>query len=150
MAVPRSPVEQRLIDTSAELGVETVRVPGRRGVWVAGDGERPDRKIASVGIRVARGVSMHGFALNCDCDLSHFDRIVPCGTTDAGVTSLSMELGRRVTVDEVLAVVERHLPTLLADWTPAPAEQCPGRMRRRSTNQPLSRHGTILRRTLAV
>lgn len=108
-------VEQVVIDTCAELGVETVRVPGRRGVWVAGDGERPDRKIASVGIRVARGVSMHGFALNCDCDLSHFDRIVPCGITDAGVTSLSMELGRRVTVDEVLAVVERHLPTLLAD-----------------------------------
>lgn len=109
-------VEQVVIQTCAAFGLTTVRVPGRPGVWVPGDGERPDRKIASVGIRVARGVSMHGFALNCDCDLSHFDRIVPCGITDAGVTSLSVELGRTVTVEEVLPVVERHLPILVSDW----------------------------------
>jgi len=108
-------VEQVIINTCAELGLATVRIPGRRGVWVAGDGERPDRKIAAIGIRVARGVSMHGFALNCDADLSHFDRIVPCGITDAGVTSLSVELGRQVTVAEVLPIVERHLPILLGN-----------------------------------
>ena len=70
--------------------------------------------MAAVGIRVARGVTQHGFALNCDCDLSAYDRIVPCGITDAGVTSLTAELGRRVSVADVLPVVERHLPTLLA------------------------------------
>jgi lipoyl(octanoyl) transferase len=69
--------------------------------------------VAAIGVRVARGVAMHGFALNCDCDLSHFDRIVPCGISDASVTSLTAELDRRVTVVEVLPVVERHLPTLL-------------------------------------
>jgi lipoyl(octanoyl) transferase len=61
---------------------------------------------------VSRGVTQHGFALNCDPDLSHYDRFVPCGIRDAGVTSLSAELGRQVTVADVLPVVERHLPTL--------------------------------------
>jgi lipoyl(octanoyl) transferase len=72
-----------------------------------------DRKVAAIGIRVSRGVTMHGFALNCDCDLSWFDRIVPCGIRDASVTSLSAELHRPMSVDDVLPVVERHLPTLL-------------------------------------
>jgi lipoyl(octanoyl) transferase len=106
-------MEQVLIDACAELGLAAGRVKGRSGVWVPADARGPDRKVAAIGIRVARGVSMHGFALNCDCDLSHFDRIVPCGISDAGVTSLTAELGRRVTVGEVLPVVERHLPTLL-------------------------------------
>ena len=69
----------------------------------------PERKIAALGIRVSRGVTMHGFALNCDVDLAWFDRFVPCGIADAGVTSLSAELGRDVTVLEVAPVVERHL-----------------------------------------
>ena len=77
-----------------------------------GDATRPDRKIAAIGIRVARGVTLHGFALNCDCDLANFDRFVPCGIRDAGVTSLSAELGRDVAVAEALPVVERHLATL--------------------------------------
>jgi lipoyl(octanoyl) transferase len=106
-------IEQLLIDVCAEFGVVTRRVEGRRGVWVPADERGPDRKIAAIGVRVARGVTMHGFALNCDCDLSHFDRIVPCGITDAGVTSLTVELGRRVGVADVLPVVRRHLPTLL-------------------------------------
>jgi lipoyl(octanoyl) transferase len=106
-------VEQLLIDVCAELGVATGRVEGRSGAWVRADDRGPDRKIAAIGIRVARGVTQHGFALNCDCDLSAYDRFVPCGIRDAGVTSLSAELGRDVTVAEVLPVVERHLPTLL-------------------------------------
>jgi lipoyl(octanoyl) transferase len=105
-------VEQMLIDVCAEFGVTASRVDGRSGAWVRGDGTRPDRKIAAIGIRVARGVTLHGFSLNCDCDLGNFDRFVPCGIRDAGVTSLSAELGRDVTVAEVLPVVERHLATL--------------------------------------
>ncbi len=109
-------VEQVLIDVCAELGVDAGRVemPGRSGVWLPADDRRPDRKVAAIGLRVANGVSMHGFALNCDCDLAWFSRIIPCGISDAGVTSLSAELGRRVTVAETLPVVERNLPGLLA------------------------------------
>jgi lipoyl(octanoyl) transferase len=106
-------VEQLLIDVCAEFGVATDRVEGRSGAWVRADDRGPDRKIAAIGIRVARGVTQHGFAINGDCDLSNFDRFVPCGIRDAGVTSLSAELGRPVTVDDLLPVVERHLPTLL-------------------------------------
>lgn len=107
--------EQMLIDVCAEFGVTAARsdIAGRSGAWVAADERGPDRKIAAIGIRVARGVTQHGFALNCDCDLSAYDRFVPCGIRDAGVTSLSAELGRPVPVDEVLPVVERHLLTLL-------------------------------------
>ncbi|GAA3349165.1 lipoyl(octanoyl) transferase LipB [Amorphoplanes nipponensis] len=106
-------VEQLLIDVCAEFGVATGRVEGRSGAWVRADERGPDRKIAAIGIRVARGVTQHGFAINGDCDLANFDRFVPCGIRDAGVTSLSAELGRPVTVGDLLPVVERHLPTLL-------------------------------------
>jgi lipoyl(octanoyl) transferase len=109
-------VEQVLIDVCAEVGVRAGRsdLPGRSGVWVAASERGPDRKVAAIGMRVAQGVSMHGFALNCDCDLGWFSRIVPCGIADAGVTSLSAELGRRVSVEETMPIVERHLPRLLA------------------------------------
>jgi lipoyl(octanoyl) transferase len=103
-------LEEAMIRTCAELGVTAVRVPDRSGAWVAG---APDRKIGAIGARVARGVTMHGLALNCDCDLSWFDRIVPCGISDAGVTTLSAETGRRVTVAEVTPVMERHLADAL-------------------------------------
>jgi lipoyl(octanoyl) transferase len=106
--------EQLLIDVCAEFGLRAGRFPGRSGVWVPADDRGPARKVAAIGIRVARGVTLHGFAVNCDCDLTHFDRIVPCGIRDAGVTSLTAELGRPVPVSEVLPVVERHLPTLLS------------------------------------
>ena len=113
-------LEALLMDVCTALGVVTMRVEGRSGVWVAADaplvGTRPERKIAAIGVRVSRGVTMHGFALNCDCDLSWFDRIVPCGITDAGVTSLSAELGRRVTVLEVLPLVEARLADGLDPW----------------------------------
>jgi lipoyl(octanoyl) transferase len=107
-------IEAMLIDVCAELGVHAGRVEGRSGVWLPADGARPERKIAALGIRVARGVTLHGFALNADPDMGGFDRIVPCGLPDAGVTSLSAELGRDVTVAEVLPIVESQLPTLLA------------------------------------
>jgi lipoyl(octanoyl) transferase len=105
-------VEQALIDVCAEFGVPAGRVEGRSGVWVPADRRGPARKVAAIGIRVAQGVTMHGFALNCDCDLSWYARIVPCGIADAGVTSLSAELGRPVGVSEVSPVVERHLSTI--------------------------------------
>jgi lipoyl(octanoyl) transferase len=105
-------LEAMLVDVCAEVGVPAGRVAGRSGVWVAGDDRGPTRKVAAIGIRVSRGVTMHGFALNCEPDLSWFDRIVPCGITDAGVTSLARELGRSVPVATVLPLVERHLPAV--------------------------------------
>ena len=112
-------LEEALIGVCRDLGVTTARVPGRSGVWLQADTTtgRPERKIAAIGIRVSRGVTMHGFALNCDVDLAWYDRFVPCGIADAGVTTLSEELGRDVTVAEVLPLVERHLAELLA-WAP--------------------------------
>ncbi|MFC7496330.1 MULTISPECIES: lipoyl(octanoyl) transferase LipB [unclassified Nocardioides] len=110
-------VEEALIHACADLGVTTARVPGRSGVWLRADEHGPERKIAALGIRVSRGVTMHGFAINCDVDLGWYDRFVPCGIADAGVTSLSRELGRDVTVAEVTPYVERHLRRYLA-WQP--------------------------------
>ncbi len=110
-------LEEALIQVCGELGVTTARVPGRSGVWLRADDRGPERKIAALGIRVSRGVTMHGFALNCDVDLGWYDRFVPCGIADAGVTSLSQELGRDVTVSDVLPAVRRHLSTYLA-WAP--------------------------------
>jgi lipoyl(octanoyl) transferase len=107
-------IESMLMDVCADLGVPTLQVTGRSGVWLAADSRGPERKIAAIGIRVTEGVTMHGFALNCDCDLAWFDRIVPCGISDASVTSLSRELHREVTVAEVLPIVERHLERIVA------------------------------------
>ena len=110
-------LEEALIRVCADFGLPTGRVKGRSGVWLAaGDDGRPERKIAALGVRVSRGVTMHGLALNCDNAMDGFDAIVPCGIADAGVTSLSAELGRDVTVAEVLPFVERHLADLLS-WT---------------------------------
>ncbi|MFE0426612.1 lipoyl(octanoyl) transferase LipB [Streptomyces sp. NPDC058953] len=152
-------LEEALIDTCAEFGLETSRVEGRSGVWVLGDpvAERPspggldldfdprlqdpefdprlngpeyapsnagqrreDRKLAAIGIRIAKGVSMHGFALNVNPDNTWFDRIVPCGIRDAGVASLANELGRDITIAEVVPVVERHLLRVLEQARPVP------------------------------
>ncbi|WP_156686663.1 lipoyl(octanoyl) transferase LipB [Mycobacterium sp. Marseille-P9652] len=98
-------VEESLIKVCADLGLDTIRVQGRSGVWVPAGGGRPERKVAAIGVRVSRGTTLHGFALNCDCDLSAYGPIVPCGITDAGVTSLSAELDRTVTVADVRAAV---------------------------------------------
>ena len=106
-------IEDMLIDVCAVFGVHGERIAGRSGVWIVADAQGPDRKIAAIGIRVSRGVTMHGFALNCDCDLSAFNRIVPCGISDASVTSLSRETGRDVTVLDVLPHVEERLAMVL-------------------------------------
>ena len=102
-------LEQALIAVCSGLGVETGRIAGRSGVWLVADPAtgRPQRKVAAIGVRVSRGVTMHGFALNCEPDLSAFDRIVPCGITDAGVTSLTAELCRPVSVAQVRPAVQR-------------------------------------------
>ncbi len=107
-------IEAMIIAVCADLGVAADRVEGRSGVWVSHDDLGPDRKIAAIGIRVAEGVTMHGFALNCDCDLTWFDRIVPCGIRDASVTSLSRELGRDVSVAEVTEILLPRLSLLYA------------------------------------
>jgi len=120
-------VEAALIGVCADFGVEAGRVAGRSGVWLRGDRPgRPDRKIAAIGIRVARGVTMHGFALNCDCDLAWYDRIVPCGIRDAAVTSLSVETGQRIGVTDTLDSVERHLAAALGATSVRRHDRMPG------------------------
>ena len=100
-------IEAALINVCSDLGITAVRVEGRSGVWI--QDQNGDRKIAAIGIRVAKGVTMHGFALNVNPDLSAFRNIVPCGIADADVTSLEIELGRTITVDEVAPLVERYI-----------------------------------------
>jgi len=98
-------LEESLIEVCNTLGLNTVRIDGRSGVWLPPGGDKPARKIAAIGVRVARATTLHGFALNCDCDLSAFGSIVPCGITDAGVTSLSAELGFVTGVEDVRQAV---------------------------------------------
>jgi lipoyl(octanoyl) transferase len=128
-------LEEALIRVCDQFGVHTGRVEGRSGVWLPADDRGPERKIAAIGIRVQRGVTMHGFELNCNADLTAFDRIVPCGIRDAGVTSLSFELDRDVTVaealplarDAVLAALDGDLRVSDDRWLPRPsAPTAPG------------------------
>jgi len=119
-------IEESLIKVCTELGLEVSRVDGRSGVWLPAGGGRPARKIAAIGVRVSRATTLHGFALNCDCDLNAFERIVPCGITDAGVTSISAELGRPVGVDDVRSAVADAVcdaldGRLALSWYPGPA-----------------------------
>ncbi|RNG11850.1 lipoyl(octanoyl) transferase LipB [Streptomyces botrytidirepellens] len=152
-------LEEAMLLTCADFGVEATRVEGRSGVWVLGDPvdrrpalggltldfdprvddeefdprlngpeyapsnagqRREDRKLGAIGVRVAKGVTMHGFSFNCNPDNTSYDRIVPCGIRDAGVTSLSAELGREVTVAEVTPVVEKHLRAVVESSVPLP------------------------------
>lgn len=106
-------LEETVIRTCADLGLQAVRVEGRSGVWFPATEDRRERKVCAIGVRVSRGVTMHGFALNCEPDLAAFERIVPCGIPDADVTSLTAELGRRVTIAEVVPLVRRHLVDVL-------------------------------------
>lgn len=116
-------LEDVIIGTCADLGLETIRIKGRSGVWVAADASGPDRKIAAIGVRVAQGVTMHGFAINCDNDLSWFDRIVPCGIQDAGVTTLTKELGHDVSVLDVLPPLTNHLHRVFDPLVPNTVNQ---------------------------
>jgi len=109
-------LERCVMAVCADFGVPTVPVTGRSGVWVPADGRGPERKVCAIGLRVAQGVAMHGIALNCDCDLGAFARITPCGISDAGVTSLSAEVGRAVTVAEVAPVFQAKVQEFFADF----------------------------------
>ncbi len=104
-------IEAGLIAACQDLGLQTIRVDGRSGVWVRD--AQGDRKIAAIGIRVASGVSMHGFALNVNPDLSPFSKIVACGIDDASVTSLALELKQSFTIDDILPIVESHVSDVL-------------------------------------
>lgn len=104
-------IESGLIRVCSEFGIFSQRVDGRSGVWIRDS--NGDRKIAAIGIRVAQGVSMHGFALNVNPDLSAFNRIIPCGINDAAVTSMAQELSRDVTVEEVTPVIEKYMTETL-------------------------------------
>lgn len=122
-------LEQAVIEAVDALGVTTERSEGRSGVWMpTAGGERP-RKLAAIGVRVARGVTMHGLALNCDCELGAFGRIVPCGLPDADATSLTAELGRTVTVGEVEPLLRATLAANLRSVTAAGGTDSPGPVR---------------------
>lgn len=116
-------LEEAVMAVCAGLGLTTMRVEGRSGVWVAADATRRERKVCAIGVRVAKGVTMHGLALNCVPDLSRFDRIVPCGIEDADVTSLTAELGREVTLAEVVPSLVAELEDALAPLLAATASQ---------------------------
>ncbi len=107
-------VEEALIRLLADYGLATGRIPGRTGVWLAADGRRGERKIAAIGVRVAKRTTMHGFALNVDPDLSYFGKIIPCGIEDAGVTSLAVELGSVPDLLQVAGDLEHYLAELLS------------------------------------
>jgi len=104
-------LETALISVCAEFGVKADRYCERSGVWVRDD--KSDRKIAAIGLRVAKGVTMHGFALNVNPDLSAYEKIIPCGISGAKVTSLSAELGREITINEALPVIKKHIQPML-------------------------------------
>ena len=104
-------LETALISVCAEFGIKADRYCERSGVWVRDD--QSDRKIAAIGLRVAKGVTMHGFALNVNPNLSAFEKIVPCGISGAKVTSLTAELGSEITINEVLPVIKKHIQPML-------------------------------------
>ena len=104
-------LETALIEICDEFGIKAERYCERSGVWLRD--EKGDRKIAAIGLRVAKGVTMHGFALNVNPDLSAYSKIVPCGIADAKVTSLSAELGRNITIEEVMPVLKKHILPML-------------------------------------
>lgn len=106
-------LEEAMIGMCAELDVAVTRVEGRSGVWRLADDRGPDRKLGAIGVRVSQNVTMHGFALNADPDLSWAQVIIPCGIADAGVSSLSQEAGRRIAVADLLPYAEKHLSAVL-------------------------------------
>jgi lipoyl(octanoyl) transferase len=107
-------LEEAMIAMFADYGLSTGRIRGRSGVWLAQESERVERKIAAIGIRVAAGTTMHGFAINVNPDLRWFDQIIACGLTGVGVTSMAVELGTEVTVTDVAQTLRPHLERYLA------------------------------------
>ena len=105
-------LEEAIIETLAEFGIIGISIAGKTGVWIKD--ERSERKICAIGIRVAKGVTMHGFALNVCPDLSHFNQIVPCGMPEAETTSMEKELNRTISIAEVTPVLEKHMVSALA------------------------------------
>lgn len=104
-------LEAALIAVCAEFGVEAKRYRERSGVWIRDS--KGDRKIAAIGLRVSKGVTMHGFALNVNPDLSAYNKIIPCGIADAKVTSLAVELGQKIDIQEVIPVLKNHICPML-------------------------------------
>lgn len=104
-------IETALIEICDEFGINAQRYCERSGVWLRD--AKGDRKIAAIGLRVAKGVTMHGFALNVNPDLSAYSKIIPCGIADAQITSLANELGRNITIDEVMPVLKKHILPML-------------------------------------
>ncbi|WP_421084596.1 lipoyl(octanoyl) transferase LipB [Rothia nasimurium] len=116
-------IEEVLINVITSLGITCQRVEGRSGVWVLGDGALiPDKKIAAIGIRVSKNTTMHGFSINCNNPTDPFSAFIPCGITDAGVTTISEQLGRNISpndiVDQVEAELARYADQLAASFTP--------------------------------
>jgi lipoyl(octanoyl) transferase len=104
-------LETALISICDEFGIKTERYCERSGVWIRD--EKGDRKIAAIGLRVAKGVTMHGFALNVNPDLTAYAKIIPCGIADAKVTSFEAELGRNITIEEVMPILKRYILPML-------------------------------------
>lgn len=122
-------LEESVMRLLREFGVDTIRVDGRSGVWVPRTAEEPERKIAAIGVRVAKGVTMHGVAINADPDLSSFSTFIPCGIADAGVTSIRAETGVHVSPIEIADRAEYHLSEVIAPLLAAP-ENAPAAERR--------------------
>ncbi len=120
-------LEEALITVCTDLGVTCGRIEGRSGVWVPANDILPDRKVAAIGVRVQRGVALHGVALNCNSALDGFETIVPCGIHDAGVTTLSRELDREVTISEVLGPVADAIIRALDGELPVSQHHLPAR-----------------------
>ena len=104
-------LENALIQVCEEFGITAQRYCERSGVWVRD--EKGDRKIAAIGLRVAKGVSTHGFALNVNPDLSAYLKIIPCGIPDAKVTSISAELGEQLNIEQVMPVLQKYICPVL-------------------------------------
>ena len=104
-------LETALISVCEEFGIEAKRYCERSGVWIRD--EKGDRKIAAIGLRVAKGVTMHGFALNVNPDLTAYKKIVPCGIADAKVTYMAIELNRSINIQEVLPVLKNSICPML-------------------------------------
>ena len=102
-------LEAVIIAVLADYGIDAVRIKGRAGVWIEQDEKGPDRKIAAIGIRVNEGVTMHGFAINCNNDLAPYGQIIACGISDAGVTTIAKELGRDVTPADLVSRITEEL-----------------------------------------